>query len=309
MQAIYAIIGKTTTSESGQRKSGKKRVPVYTLHNDKRVSNFAAAYIMEESKRATFRALKTIYQKSGSAVIYKLMQENAALLGQDRNDFENWAQNTYGTATMTAKKHNRQRDALTGKMIECREYVTFEETETGKIINDAEKSGAFDAYNLDINDLINTACLAFLELVEIGAIIDYRDIKLNRGYVYTAINREIYASKKAINENELFSKYCIITDKDGNETLYTGKHIDKYAKVDYDITLKTISDCVKRIAAKQANTEKAVQAFELFAAGMTKTEIAHAMDINEKQVRRYIELVRRIADNAETRQALSELIG
>lgn len=313
MKKIFAIIGDTTTTENGTRKANKRRVPIYTTAHETELTDTAAAYLMEEAKRATFRALKTVYQKSASPYIFGLVKEAAAALGQNKMDFENWIQAEKGNAIVEAKTHTRQRDKLTGKMIECRPVTTFKWTETGRAINEAETQGAFDTYNLDVYDLINTAYLAFLELVECGAIIDFRDIKRNRGHVYASINREIYSNKKAMNENDLFRSFCVVSsgsDKDNTytETLYTGKHID-HIRVDYEATLQVVLECVRRVAAKQADTAAAVRAFELCTVyGMTRTEAAAAMGKNEKQVRRYIELVERIADNAETRQMLSELL-
>lgn len=304
VNALSVIIGDTTKTETGTRKANKRRAAVYTLHNDKRISDFAAAFLMEESKRAVYRSLKTIYQKSASPVVLQLMRECAELMG-DTASFENWITSIYGAEMVTAKTHSKTRDAKTGRMLACREYTTFQFTETGKILDD----GIENNLNLDVYDLVNTAYLAYLELVNIGAVIDYRDIKRNRGYVYKRVNQEIYANKKSINETEQYNKYCIVTDDNGNETIFTGAHIDRYVRVDTDAALAVILEQIEKVSSKQANIRAAVKTFKLFAIdGYSKVEIAAMLGVNEKQVRRHIELVKRIADNAETRNALCELL-
>ena len=127
MKAIYTTIGDTTTTETGTRKKNKRIVPVYTTASNTSVSSFASAYIMEEAKRATFRALKTVYQRSGDSTIYQLLKECAEVLGDNTIDFENFIMNEKGySSVVTAKKHNRMKDEYTGKMIACRETTTFE---------------------------------------------------------------------------------------------------------------------------------------------------------------------------------------
>lgn len=304
VNTLSVIIGDTTKTETGTRKANKRRVNVYTLHNDKRITDFAAAYLMEESKRAVYRSLKTIYQKSAAPVVLQLMRECAELMG-DTASFENWVTSNYGAQMVEAKKHNKTRDAKTGKMLACREYITFQFTETGKVLDDEIENNL----NLDVYDLVNVAYLAYLELVNIGAIIDYRDIKRNRGYVYKCINQQIYANKKSVNESEMFNKYCIVTDDNGNETIYTGAHIDRYVNVDTDAALAVVLEQLEKVAAKQAKTKQAVEYFKLYALdGLTMEEIGKLFNVSKMQVSKSIALVKRIADNAETRAALAELL-
>lgn len=301
---LSVVIGDTTKTETGTRKANKRLVFIGTQNTDTSVSETASAFIMEESKRVVYRALKTVYQKSADKTILSLMRECSELLNDNTAEREEYITRTSGNVMMKAKKHTRQKDIRLNKFFSCRPFTTFHYTETGKRMHESIELNK----NLDVFDLINTAYLAYLELVNIGAIIDYRDIKRNRGYAYKCIRSEIYANKKASSEQELYSRYCVITDDDGNETVYTGKHIDTNIRVDYDATLAIILDCVRSVSAKQAKVENAVRAFEMFANGYSRTEIAECMEVNEKQVRRYIELVRRIADNAETRKRLSEII-
>lgn len=299
------IIGETTKTETGTRKANKVKVPVYTLHNDKSISDFAAAYLMEESKRATYRALKTVFQKSADSTIYRLMRECAETLNDTAVDFENYQTDKTGAAVVKAKRHTKRRDLKLNKMFLCRPYTTFHFTETGKALNDGIKINK----NLDVFDLINTAYLAYLEVVNVGAVMDYRDIKRNRGYVYKCLRHEIYANKKAVNESEMFNTYCIVTDDSGNETVYTGTHIDRYVKVDIESTTQVILAALEKIAHKNADVQNAVKAFELYTVdGLTQAEIADIMEVKQQQIAKWMKLVRRIVDNAETRQMLAELM-
>lgn len=298
-----------------------------TLHRNGVMSDFGACYVREMSKRFVIRALKTTYQNQAHKRIRELL--NAAQQFNriaTTDDYEVYAiekaEQKKPFQTQKKRLHTYRIEKLVGidkrtkKLVFKRVRVPIKPYETLDVTQAATEIWLDEREQLNklmsdtgMEDLISVATIAIFELFAHNLIFDYSDIFDNRAYVFKRIHNAITRMKNNAIDTENFRKRCVFTDKDGNEIVYTGKHVDSHLNVTTQAIFDTLRDIVNAQTHKNFDTDKALKALELCnVRGYTQAQAAKMLGCNQKQISRWIVKLADICDNAATRQALSELI-
>lgn len=266
--------------------------------NDKPFSSSYMAEIAGEiaNERAidfVIRALKTNFQQSAHPMMFLLlMQANRQKYMKNALDYNCSVQ----TVCRTSKRY---KDALTGKMMQrereklVQEIILDEGKEldfTGKIKGET-KANKEQAVFQDVQDLIGIASKRIVDLMQCGAVQIPSDIWMQRRSIYSAINNYIDTSK----ERWKYEQDIVISADDGEEE--TELYIDAptmRVSDEYFSHVDGIMQEVKAITAehttKHFQLDNAVNAYFL-SIDYDFRYIAQLMQVDEKQVRRWINTV------------------
>lgn len=322
-----------------ERRNGKalKRVGLSVIEREvtnDTLTDFFSSYVDREAPRFTLRALKTIYANNWNEKIERLMKDcfnlwtdKAGLTTAEANalfqedlasdeivsylpksaDSEIEKQYAKEHITSIAKEHTytirKDSDGRRHK-VECIPYVTLEKTQYGKVIDREYKEVVVS----DINDLVQVASLAMIELVRAGLVNSVFDMFNYRTYIYKAVNNYIN-KERAIVANE--KPYIYTIDENGNENVMTEKaFVDRrLAKIERESVITELENVLVSSLDKRTNKENVLFTFHyVLIRGKSNTECAEVLKVDEKQVRRYISLISKALASKQTYTVLNELV-
>jgi len=253
----------------------------------------AAAYIMDAARKMSYTAIKTVYNKECTPYLQNLMTQAAVAyhreqikitsvdIGHDNEGNINPLQ--------AAVPHNKRKQY--GVMMKVPTYYTLELTDTGK------EFMTLDTMNTtDFDDCVQVAAVELLRFCEQGLIQSFEGVWSIRRYVYRAVNRYLHEQRKVSAEVENFHDYCTFRDENGNETIYTGKAIEKRLEhVDLASIVSVIESAV--INDKKSKIDKAVAIGVLhgLAQGLTVREIAPLVGVDYRHIPRYTSYLQKVS--------------
>lgn len=171
-----------------------------------------------------------------------------------------------------------------------------------------------ETYN-DFDNLVFETRAYIYELVSIGLIRDFSDIWNVKVAIYRHIAKFISRERKYTKENESFSKMCIITDDDGNETITTADKAVKDIRnstTDNELTDLFVSILEKHFSAKYSNKEIIAESVNVYKeiisgmiAGKTETEIATEMNQSHQNISKKVKTIRNIFSTNTAREMLA----
>lgn len=227
-------------------------------------TEYYAAVMEQYAPILTYRALRTIYQRSPIDRIRQLMQECTAMMRTASTTQWEWMETVADTATdarerqdatdmryQTVKHHTRK--AVQGadgnrRMVECIPYDTVENTFFGKAVNtDLGLAGGCDVY-----DLIQAANVAMLDLYYLGMVHRPADVIACADYVCKRVNALIMAERAQAARCDSID---YVTD-DGAVMQITDKQADLLiAKIDRDVTIDACINYLLDVADKQTKKD------------------------------------------------------
>lgn len=319
-----------------QKKTGRPLERVNLYHANKEsdgniLTDYFASYIDREAPRFVLRALKTVYANQWNKKIEDLMIEcfklwNAKLtINECKVLFADDVAENIGSYIPTSANNNIEKmyaedhitrvikehtyamkkdDKGVSHKIEVIPFYTVEKTTYGKVIEREE----VQSLNLDVNDLVQEASLAMIELVKSGLVNSPADMFECRSYIYKKINRYIM-NERSKTTNEV--PYVRTVDKDGEEHIFTEKtFVDRrLAKIDKQSVIADIEKALVKSLSKRTNKKNVLFTFRyVLLSGHSKVECASVLKIDEKQIRRYMVLIKKALNSAEVYMLLNEYI-
>ena len=320
------------------RKKGEalKRIPLSAIDRiseNVELTDFFSSYVQREAPRFVLRALKTIFANEWNSKIDKLMiecfelwrkgtgytySECKDIFAEDISmniekycptsaDVETEKLYAKDKITRVIKEHTytmvKDTDGHRHKA-EIIPYTTIDKTQYGKVIEKEEVVVPV----LDVNDLVQVASLAMIELVRYGLVNSPADMFEYRSYIYKSVNTYIHNEQsKTVNEKQ----YVRTLDKDGNEVVMTEKvFVDKkLSKIDKESVIADLETILLNSLDKRTNKENVLFTFRFVClAGHSKIECADRLKVDEKQVRRYIGLIQKALRNGKTYELLNACI-
>lgn len=319
-----------------ERKKGEalKRVKLSTVSKEAeavKLTDYFSAYIDREAPRFTIRALKTIYAESWNKKIEDLMlecfklwntkltiNECKALFADDiAENIESYIPASANKSiekmfasehiTRVIKEHTytiKKDDKGASHKIEVIPFCTVEKTTYGKVLEREE----VQPLNVDVNDLVQEASLAMIELVQSGIVNCPADMFEYRTYIYKKINSYIM-NERSKTTNEV--PYVRTVDKDGKEHIFTEKtFVDRrLAKIDKQSVIAEVEEALVKSLGKRTNKKNVLFTFQyVLLSGHSKVECASVLKIDEKQIRRYINLIKKALNSPAIYELLNECI-
>ena len=185
------------------------------------IGDIFAEYAIQASYRFVIRALKTVFQNSGDTFIYHLYCQ---AIDDSNNYFAMDIQNEIRTVM---KEHTRKKDSITGKMIECKPYYTQELVyDSAKELDycpkiDKTKVNREVNHNSSVDALVSACYQQILELYHAKQIVSFSDIQLNKGTLYSAINKELYINRKYTVSMEEYQKQVVLSSGNNDDESYS----------------------------------------------------------------------------------------
>lgn len=308
------------------------------------LTDYFASYIDREAPRFVLRALKTVYANQWNKKIEELMiecfrlwQGNVVLtIGKEKTiekltvegckdkfaediskniDFYIPTSANKDTEKMYASEHitrvikehtytMKKDDKGVLHKMEVIPFYTVDKTTYGKVLEREEAQ----TLNLDVNDLVQEASLAMIELVKSELVNCPADMFEYRSYIYKKINRYIM-NERSKTTNEV--PYVRTVDKDGKEHIFTEKTFAdrRLAKIDKQSVIADIEEALIKSLGKRTNKKNVLFTFRyVLLSGHSKIECASVLKIDEKQVRRYINLIQKALKSPYIYELLNECI-
>ena len=320
------------------RKNGKalKRVPLSIVDRqteEGQLTDFFASYVNREAPRFVLRALKTVYANQWNNKIELLMKE-CFELWQSRTGYtkqeckelfaDMLSDNIEGYLPISADKETEKQYARehitsivrehTFTMVkdtdgrrhkkEIIPYTTLEKTQYGKVL-DRE---SIEVPNMDVNDLVQVASLAMIELVTYGLVNAPADMFEYRSYIYKKVNNYIMNERSKVTNEK---PYVRTIDKDGEEHVMTEKvFIDRrLSKIDKESVITELEEVLLQSLDKRTNKDNVLFTFRyVLLSGRTNTECAEVLKVDEKQIRRYVSLIQKALNSKYTYDVLNACI-
>ena len=321
-----------------ERTKGKKLVRVQLGTHDREqdtsaYTDYMSAYVERDAPRFVLRALKTVYARSWNKKIeqlynecmklwasrtgYTLKEANEIFERELMDDITAYLPESADVATEKAyavegtahvmKLHTytmRKDDKGKPHKVECIPFETYEQTQYGKVLAREH----MDTPTLDVNDLVQVASLAMVELVSCGLVNSPSDMYDYRTYMYKAVNRYIMGERaKAVNEKP----YVYTVDEGGTEHIMTERaFVDtRLSHIEKDGVIEQLSALLVSLLDKRTNKENVLFTF-LFVVvgGHSQTECAKRLKVDEKQVRRYVEQVKKALNTPSVYNVLNECV-
>ena len=306
-----------------------------------------AEKLVHTAKIISHQSVKTLYAKndkiSQENVLNMLYIDSAKLLKTDKQAWtryceeqaEQSGETTDATETII---HTRQRvnvSADKSLMVECTPWTEQKETEYNKQATIGYNETAYTA-----EDIMQTVLLRMIELFQIGQFTTNSDIwtairqrKLTAeteqqaeqketakklvNLIYSSANTFIKGQKTRAEREQKESATDSDSEQDSNTRVYEidaqdGRQTDGYTLNNYkalndSIIHSGLTEIVKKLYARVKSPETCARVIIMHGDKQSNTDIARALSLDEKQVRRFITYGERIANSKEALNLVYEL--
>lgn len=286
----------------------KRRIVVYRANGN--VTETAAAFLYNAACRFAISDLKQLYTKEATPYILNLFFStcNAAKLTATDNYMKNHIDNATAVVKMQKTVEHKRKFKKIGKIrysVAIIPYTTLELTGYGKAMCKAtEDNNIPDSDGLDV---IHEAYLKLLELAQDGILTSFDSVEYCSNYVYAHLNQYIRKNRKS---NASCEDFTVFMETPANTKYLKSEAAQKaLAKIETESIIDSIMKYLESKLPKNSNRENILFTFEQLAVyGKTRREIAELLNVSERTTGKYMQLIERVANNAEVNEILHKLI-
>lgn len=264
-----------------------------TAKDNSPLTDTATAYLDNALRKMAYQTLLTNFQKSGNPRTLAIMA-TAFPSGVNVNniDYKSMLDVTVDGVTLM-KKVTHKHKKMHGVTVECKPFVTMELTEDGKAYLQKTKADSIETETtITFDDYVMQAWVRAMELNSFGLLTDFDSVWNLRTFIYRPMRATL---KKEYEQQNKF----ISLDENGNNkgTMQDCAQMDILKEVETSVEYEQLCETVKPLL-RVRDKELAIMAWSYSKlGGYSMRETATIMDIDEKQVRRYVSAVQNVMQN------------